>query len=295
MIVVLSMIFELLVDGLEMLLKRCGLPEAKRMMDAAFKELTILGFITLALFSCTRLGFARKINDKYLGVSETEELAIEEAETKGEEPYPPTHLTEIFETIHVLVFIIMIIFIIEVGMLMSFGFNSMRQLQELERNAQTDLHDLVTDPYSSSGRGVHQVLEFWGAAKRFCDQENPLIPIPRPPEPGYPAFSFASYLNKCFAYTLSDMISLPPSIIILTFFIFVLLRPALDLHGRDQIVFMSLTAATLLALTFTAFSFSKYAHQQLRPNPENIATLLLKRQPTQEDEDEALKCPIDDR
>ncbi|KAL8444254.1 hypothetical protein Emag_005611 [Eimeria magna] len=268
------------------------------MLDCAFKELTILGFISLFLYSTIRLGYMRQLNDKYLGVSKTEEAAIVEAEAHGEEPYPPTHLTETFESIHVLIFMIMVTFILQVSALTAAGYKTMRKLEYMD--AKTD-GDLRSDVNALLGHGhqdeqlIRDALEHWGIRRRFISATNPLMPKPRRPEPGRPQFSFAAYLIHCFGESLAEMIELPPSILILTLLIVVLLRPALSLPGREVIVFMIIGAFGLLFLTYTAYSFLKFADSKIRPDSGSVMALFASPAVDPAGLDEALHCPIDDR
>lgn len=297
-VILLSILFELLVTAAEEYLCRRRLYKLQEMLNCAFKELTILGFISLFLYTTVRLGVMRKLNDKYLGVSKTEEAAIEAAESQGEEPYPPTHLTETFETIHVLIFMIMVTFIIQIAALAIFGYRTMRKLEILDAKTEEDLQrDIVSA--SSFGRlregNIREALEHWGIRQRFVSATNPLMPKPRWPEPGFPPFSFAAYLIRCFGESLANMIELPPSILILTLLIVILLRPALSLAGREVVIFMIILAFGLLSLTFLAYSFLKYADTKIRPDYNALVALFSSYDVNAEDASTAFRCPIDDR
>lgn len=297
-IIVLSIIFELLVGTLEEYLLRRGLHKLQDMLDCAFKELTILGFISLLLYSIVRLGAMRKLNDKYLGVSKTEEAAIAEAEAHGEEPYPPTHLTETFETIHVLIFMIMVTFVLQVAALTALGYRTMRTLEYLDAKTDDDLRNDVAsllEREHPSERSIRQSLEHWGIRRRFISTTNPLMPKPRRLEPGFPKFSFAAYLIHCFGEGLADMVELPPSILILTLLIVALLRPAMSLPGREVIAFMIIGAFGLLFLTYIAYSFLKYADAKIRPDSGALIAVLASPNIDPEQADKAFHCPIDDR
>ncbi|KAL8440390.1 hypothetical protein Efla_000278 [Eimeria flavescens] len=297
-VIICSIAFELLIETLEEYLPRRGLHKLQDMLNCAFKELTILGFISLFLYSTVRLGYMRQLNDKYLGVSKTEEAAIVEAEEHGEEPYPPTHLTETFESIHVLIFMIMVTFIFQVAALTAVGYRTMRKLEYLDAKTDEDLKNDVAsllDHQLFNERLIRESLEHWGIRRRFTSATNPLMPKPRRPEPGRPQFSFAAYLIHCFGESLAEMIELPPSILILTLLIVVLLRPALSLPGREVIVFMILAAFSLLLLTYTAHAFLKFADAKIRPDSSGLFSLFASPAADLEALDKALHCPIDDR
>ncbi|KAL8438668.1 hypothetical protein ACSSS7_000010 [Eimeria intestinalis] len=297
-VITCSIVFELLLGTLEGYLHRRRLHKLQDMLDCAFKELTILGFISLFLYSTIRLGYMRQLNDKYLGVSKTEEAAIVEAEAHGEEAYPPTHLTETFESIHVLIFMIMLTFIIQVAALTVVGYKTMRKLEYMDSKTEAELR---SDVSALLGHGhqdeqlIREALEHWGVRRRFISATNPLMPKPRRPEPARPQFSFAAYLTHCFGESLAEMIELPPSILILTLLIVVLLRPALSLPGREVIVFMIIGACGLLFLTYTAHSFLKFADSKIRPDSGSLMALFASPSLDPSGLDEALHCPIDDR
>ncbi|OEH74315.1 ubiquitin carboxyl-terminal [Cyclospora cayetanensis] len=297
-IIISSIIFEVLVELLQECLRHRGLHKLQDMLTCAFKELTILGFISLFLYCATRLGAVRKLNDKYLGVSKTEEVAIQEAEAHGEVPYPPTHLTETFETIHVLIFMIMVAFIVQVAVLTAVGYRTMKELEYLDAKTSDDLRKDVTSllegGYGYKG-SVRKALEHWGIKRRFISATNPLMPKPRRPEPGFPKFSFAAYLIHCFGESLSVMIELPPSILVLTLLIVVLLRPALSLPGREIIIFMVIAAFGLLLLTCLAYAFLKFADAKVRPDSGALVPLFSSQAVDPEASDKAFHCPIDDR
>ncbi|CDJ57592.1 hypothetical protein, conserved [Eimeria maxima] len=299
-IIILSILFETLVGSLQDYLRRRGFHKLQEMLNCAFKELTILGFISLFLYATIRLGAVRKVNDKYLGVSKTEEAAIAEAEAKGEEPYPPTHLTETFETIHVLIFLIMVTFICQVAALTAVGYRTMRSLAYLDSKTDEDLKNDVAALHegrtqNSNEKMTRKALEHWGIRQRFVLAANPLMPKPRKQEPGSPRFSFAAYLIHCFGDSLATMIELPPSILVLTLLIVVLLRPALSLPGREVIIFMIIAAFGLLFSTYLAYRFLKYADAKIRPDAGALLTLFgAPLTPPDDEVVQALHCPIDD-
>lgn len=297
-IIVLSIIFETLVGFLEEYLRHRGLYKLQEMLNCAFKELTILGFISLFLYATIRLGAVRKVNDKYLGVSKTEEAAIAEAEARGEEPYPPTHLTETFETIHVLIFMIMLTFILQVSALTVVGYRTMRDLAYLDSKTEEDLRNEVKaqlDRQQPHEKRLQKALQHWGIRQRFVLAANPLMPKPRKPEPGSPHFSFSAYLIHCFGDSLATMIELPPSVLVLTLLIVVLLRPALSLPGREVIIFMIIAAFGLLFSTYLAYAFLKYADAKIRPDAGALMALFGDPNAPLEETVSALHCPIDDR
>ncbi|CDJ37388.1 hypothetical protein, conserved [Eimeria tenella] len=275
-IILLSVVFEVFVGTFEEYLRRRRLAKLQEMLNCAFKELTILGFISLFLYATIRLGAARKLNDKYLGVSKTEEAAVAEAEARGEEPYPPTHLTETFETIHVLIFMIMLAFLLQVAALTALGHRTMRALELLDSESEEELHAAAAallQLQPAAAAQLQQALQHWALRQRFVFAANPLMPKPRLQQPGSPAFSFAAYLNYCFGESLAAMIELPPSVLVLALLLLLLLRPALSLSGREVIAFMAAAAFLLLLLTYFSFAFLNFVDSKLRPDSGALLAL----------------------
>lgn len=107
----MSTIFEALIEMLHHFLAKRKLYPVRKMLDAFYRELTVLGFISFSLFTFSTTGFVQYVNDRVFGVSETEAVALEEAQKAGHNKIPPTTLMEIFEEVHIFLFVIMAIFI----------------------------------------------------------------------------------------------------------------------------------------------------------------------------------------
>lgn len=297
-IVACSLIFEMAFDTIEEFLKRRGMNSLTKMLRGAYKELTILGFISLTLFAVVRSGGMQRANDKYLGVSETELAAIREAEEAGEVTPPPTHLTEIFEEIHILIFVVMSIFLVSACILTVLGYRLHRKHEYLDAKTETDLRNDVMMLEREGGvseKHVQESLTYWGLRRRFMQPKVPTIPKPRARHGEFPEFSFAAYISHAYGDTLTEMVELPPSILVLSFLIVILLRPALDLAGKEIIAFMILVAFALLGMTLLAFSYIKHVTAILEPDPKKLRSFFGVERASPEQLQEALDAPVDRR
>lgn len=91
-----------------------------KVVAAITKEVTVLGFISLLLFFCTRLGLTMAINDKLLGQSSLERVGIKELKEESGNTYAaPTVVFELFESVHILVFILIVTFTLFVLVLLT--------------------------------------------------------------------------------------------------------------------------------------------------------------------------------
>nr|PIM03759.1 EF hand domain-containing protein [Toxoplasma gondii COUG] len=297
-IIACSLIFEMAFDSTEEFLTYRGVTSLLKMLRGAYKELTILGFISLTSFATVRLGQMQRLNDTYLGVSKTEAAALREATEAGETLSPPTHLTEVFEEIHVLIFIIMFLFILAAAVFTLVGYRLLRKYEYFDAKTETDLRNDVTMLQTSadvSEQHVNESLIYWGLRQRFIYPSIPLVPRPRERETGYPQFSFSDYISYCFGETLTGMVELPPSILIISFFIVLLLRPALDLSGREIIVFMILMAFALLGMTALAMMYTRYINEKLQPHSAKLREFFGEKRASSDQMRQAIAAPIDDR
>lgn len=96
-------------------------------LQALFGELTVLGFITLFAFGLMRSGVLRWLSIRLYG--------------------SPTHLIHLFETIHFLLFFVMMLFLLQAGILVhaSLRFESLWLSVEA----------VVTDPHTTTGEPLH--------------------------------------------------------------------------------------------------------------------------------------------
>ncbi|PHJ25766.1 ef hand domain-containing protein [Cystoisospora suis] len=285
-------------DSIEEFFERRGMTSLTKMLRGAYKELTILGFISLTLFAVVRSGQMQRVNDKYLGVSHTELAAIHEAEEAGEATPPPTHLTEIFEEIHILIFVVMSIFLLSACILTARGYRLHRKHEYLDAKTETDLRNDVTMLEREGGvseQHVEESLTYWGIRQRFLKPRIPTIPKPRARYGELPDFSFAAYISHAYGDTLTEMVELPPSILVLSFLIVLLLRPALDLAGREVIAFMILVAFALLGMTLLAYSYVRHVTGILDPDPKKLRSVFGAARVSAEQLQEALDAPVDRR
>lgn len=112
----LQLAHELIVEHLEHRRQR----HVVTIITTITKEITILGFISLLLFFCTRLGLTMEINDQLLGQNKLEQVGIRELKREGGNPYAaPTVVYELFEGVHTFVFLLMVTFVVAVFLLLT--------------------------------------------------------------------------------------------------------------------------------------------------------------------------------
>lgn len=91
-----------------------------KVVTAITKEVTVLGFISLLLFFSTRFGLTMAINDKLLGQNSLERIGIEELKEESGNPYAaPTVVFELFESAHIIVFLLLVTFTVSILVLLS--------------------------------------------------------------------------------------------------------------------------------------------------------------------------------
>lgn len=99
-----------------------------KVVAAITREVTVLGFISLLLFFSTRLGVTMAINDKLLGQNSLERVGITELKEESGNPYAaPTVIFELFEGVHILVFIFLVTFISSILVLLSISLGISRE------------------------------------------------------------------------------------------------------------------------------------------------------------------------
>lgn len=101
-------------------LEHCRLHHVLKVVTAITKEITVLGFISLLLFFATRFGLTMAINDKLLGQNSLERIGIAELKEESGNPYAaPTVIFELFESAHIIVFLLLVIFTISILVLLT--------------------------------------------------------------------------------------------------------------------------------------------------------------------------------
>lgn len=118
-------------EGLLDYLEHRHLHHVLKVVAAITKEVTVLGFISLLLFFATRLGLTMAINDKLLGQSALERVGIAELKEESGNPYAaPTIIFELFESVHILVFIFVATFILFVLVLLTVTLGTSREWKQ---------------------------------------------------------------------------------------------------------------------------------------------------------------------
>jgi Ca2+-binding EF-hand superfamily protein len=122
-------------------------------VDAMFAELTVLGFIGLISFVLVKLNVLAEISEAVFRVGKrASEKEIEESRER---------VPEMFETLHMMLFLVMIIFIIEVMILLYFG----RRIQA----SWATIENISHEPEK-----LQEVLEVWDTSGEGCCSANSL-------------------------------------------------------------------------------------------------------------------------
>jgi len=109
-LIVVTIIFEKTKDRIEERASKDMLP----IIESLFAEMTILGFLSVITFICTKIGFLEEISKHLFG-------------TDGDEPQ---EMTELFEKVHYCLFAIMIFFVAQVIILVTLGTQSEEEVSE---------------------------------------------------------------------------------------------------------------------------------------------------------------------
>ena len=104
-VIVLSLVFEFGQDALREKMQATGRKDLVKVMDQIFREIMILGFISLLLYIVTRSGVGSAVSGAIF--------------TPGEREEEPEKLAESFEQVHMIIFCVMLVFIFQAGVLMS--------------------------------------------------------------------------------------------------------------------------------------------------------------------------------
>ncbi|KAF4672960.1 hypothetical protein FOL47_011149 [Perkinsus chesapeaki] len=148
-VIVLSLLFEYAQERVREKLEEEGKGTLVRMMDTLFREIMILGFIGLFVFICTKTGLAKEISKAVIGA----------AEEGGEDP-----LAESFESIHMILFCVMVVFIFQCITLMLGAERITRRWDTWEEMAETGRETHVD--------ARHKSLERRLIDRGFLDEEG---------------------------------------------------------------------------------------------------------------------------
>ncbi|KAF4745923.1 hypothetical protein FOZ62_015621 [Perkinsus olseni] len=137
-VIVLSLLFEYIQERIREKLEEEGKTTLVRMMDTLFREIMILGFIGLFVFICTKTGLAKEISKAVIG---------EAAKEGGEDP-----LAESFESIHMIIFCVMVVFIFQCVTLMLGAERITRRWDVWEQMSETGREKHVDSRHNSLER-----------------------------------------------------------------------------------------------------------------------------------------------
>ncbi len=174
-------------------------------VESLFAEMTILGFLSVITFVCTKLGILEILSVSIFGEGE---------ETKEK-------LTEIFETVHYCLFAIMIFFVLQVIILVRLGTQSEEQWLTLDRACQDPtvlkkiLQSSADDPELS--RHEKHIIEdqklFYALREEFLLNREVIPPFkPEDEEMRAPKdINYGRYLSMCMGETLAEVVEVSVS------------------------------------------------------------------------------------
>lgn len=290
-IIVFSAVFEACNHAILSWLKRQELSSLLPMLNAVFKELTILGFISLLLFTSVRTGAAQALNDRIFGQSETEKVAIAEAIKKDEKPTPPTQLQELFEEIHILIFVIMVMYILEAAFLLIVGRTAIRGFERLDRLSVLEDFEADYPVESPRERLSNQALAFYGLKYRFLEPRILAFPVPEDAE-----FQFSKYLSANYTDLLVELIELPVIALMVIFMTVLALRPLMGLPGIVFLISLVVVSGLLCAATVASMFLVHRVYRKLIPNLPLVTNYIETRGrgPPSPAQTDVFKAPIDD-
>ncbi|GMH60646.1 hypothetical protein TL16_g03094 [Triparma laevis f. inornata] len=207
-LIVVTIMFEKTKDIVEERATKDMLP----IIESLFGEMTILGFLSVITFICTKVGILEMLSINIFGEGE---------ETKEK-------LTEIFETVHYCLFAIMIFFVVQVIVLVRLGTESEAQWLALDRACQdpNTLEHLLegnhahgrVSPAPVPGLGISaeskkkQAIEdqklFHALREEFIKNRDVMYPFKQEGKDSQIAkdFNYGRYLSMCMGETLAEVV-----------------------------------------------------------------------------------------
>ncbi|XP_053991854.1 uncharacterized protein LOC128883482 isoform X3 [Hylaeus volcanicus] len=265
-ILFLTFLFEYLHDFLSKKVKAHS-HLLKETFEALFKELMVLGFISLLLFFLTRVGITQRLNDMIFGEDKIEVAAKKELKEEGKSlVLAPTVLYELFENIHICIFLIMtlfiaiVIFLIVVAMRQSFQWKKFQNHTIREKQIAIENDSCTTEE-----------LEFWIIHKRFLNPTTPFSYVPNNPSD----FPFHEYLSEKMNSNLLQMVEIPYFTWITLFLIAIILRPVLDFSVIYRLAFVDYCAVCVCIFSIALSIKLRSIKRKLRPSIDNVQRFLL--------------------
>ncbi|CDJ52004.1 hypothetical protein, conserved [Eimeria brunetti] len=242
-ILFLTLLFEVAHEELVEYLEHRHLHHVLKVVTAITKEVTVLGFISLLLFFSTRFGLTMAINDKLLGQSSLERIGITELKEESGNPYAaPTVIFELFESAHIIVFLLLVTFTVSILVLLSLSVSTTTEWRRYDEMGLLEFQQLV-----KNRQATDSALRFWFIRYRFM---NPLTPF-APHHEG--EFHFGEFLSERLSETLLHMVEIPISTWALFIPILLSLRPVFGFSPKPLVEFLVFAAGGLLFFNLFIF------------------------------------------
>ncbi|CDI84298.1 hypothetical protein, conserved [Eimeria praecox] len=242
-ILFLTLIFEVAHEELVEYLEHRHLHHVLKVVTAITKEVTVLGFISLLLFFSTRFGLTMAINDKLLGQNSLERIGIKELKEESGNPYAaPTVIFELFESAHIIVFLLLVTFTVSILVLLTLSVATTTEWRRYDEMGVLEFQQLVKSKAASDS-----ALRFWYIRFRFM---NPLTPF-APHQEG--EFHFGEFLSERLSETLLHMVEIPISTWALFIPILLSARPVFGFSPKPLVEFLVFAAGALLFFNLFIF------------------------------------------
>lgn len=209
-IVTVLVLFTMFFEALKELLESSASRNMKPMISSLFGEMTILGFLNLVMYIIHTGGGLEKISGKLFGHT---------AEGIG-------YLTELFETVHYLLFMIMCLFIFKVLYLLHIATNTIQEWKELNRDVQNKqkveaMRELYLQhkpkpwyDWSLGQDAPHRFFSFMSMRLELIRgrSTNSQAPLDNSPTVEWlpDNFDYSEYLSRCLGEYLAELIEMPP-------------------------------------------------------------------------------------
>lgn len=178
-------------------------------INSLFGEMTILGFLNLIMYCIHSAGILEKISADIIG--------NQNEEARG-------YITELFEKVHYLVFMIMVLFIAKCLFLLRLGTNTVKEWKEMNKACMSPSeiekqaeryrkHEMKPWwNFSIERDEPHRFFAFLSMRREMISGRNHLPPFELRQETDWmpTRFDYAEYLSTCLGHYLGEVIEMPP-------------------------------------------------------------------------------------
>ena len=215
-------------------------------VESLFAEMTILGFLSVITFICTKVGILEKISLAVFGDGDG---------SKEEEEENKEKLTEIFEIVHYCLFAIMIFFVVQVIILVRLGTQSEKEWLRFDRACQdpSAIKRILSGDKNLSRGNYRSLRLFYALREEFIKNRSVTHPFEEEAEEDKVArtINYGRYLSICMGETLAEVVEVDvPTWMVMAllaafYYIFMLL-----VENNNRILAWSMTVLAWVASFF---------------------------------------------